>query len=697
MGLGTIGGIAGMVASQGDQSQAQQAQQAALNQILGVTTPSIAQEQVSPTTESVQGTLNPNMQSTAQIGSNAMSGISTDPRLQQAQMQALSQLQQQGQSGFTSAQLGALQSANQQASGQAQAANAAVMQNMAARGMGGSGMELAAKLSNSQNAANLANTQGNQLAAQAQQGALAATAASGQLGGQMQQTQFGQQAQVAAAQNAINQFNTANQQNVIGQNTTAQNAAQSANLANAQNVANTNVGTQNQAAYYNSGLYQQQYQDQLSKAAAAAGQYNNNSKYYQGQAANTAGMYAGIGAGLQNAATSAATMGMGGGGMGAMGGQSAAANPSGGTGSGAAGSLGNLGSTQATANGDANAGWAHGGLIPGYADGGVVTPTSTSVPSPSNNNIYLAQFLASLQQPDNSAQATNIATQKLLSGGSPAPKPPSTSTNLPTQNFSNGGLANPEIGYADGGSVQANLAALQAGAGTTRSGVIQKPTNTFDPSKYPAPDYNNVEDAVEAAQEQGQNPNVQSQLAAFIAKNKADAQAQGYSNGGPVSDNYGAMGMADGGEVDEDDDSSVDASKMVPAQGSGMSHSSDNDLDAMSPEELDVQLKKLKYVMAKKKLSNGGQVESADSAQKTLGAAIGYPGSPPSPKPSSQPQNFKQGGMVPGKAKVAGDSPINDTVHAKLSPNEIVLPRTLVHSDDESILNFIHKVRSGKK
>lgn len=41
-------------------------------------------------------------------------------------------------------------------------------------------------------------------------------------------------------------------------------------------------------------------------------------------------------------------------------------------------------------------------------------------------------------------------------------------------------------------------------------------------------------------------------------------------------------------------------------------------------------------------------------------------------------QDFTKGGMVPGQAKVAGDSPINDTVKAKLSPGELVVPRSLV-------------------
>lgn len=43
---------------------------------------------------------------------------------------------------------------------------------------------------------------------------------------------------------------------------------------------------------------------------------------------------------------------------------------------------------------------------------------------------------------------------------------------------------------------------------------------------------------------------------------------------------------------------------------------------------------------------------------------------------------LRQGGKVPGKAKVQGDSLKNDTVNAKLSPDEIVLPRSITTAPD---------------
>ena len=43
-------------------------------------------------------------------------------------------------------------------------------------------------------------------------------------------------------------------------------------------------------------------------------------------------------------------------------------------------------------------------------------------------------------------------------------------------------------------------------------------------------------------------------------------------------------------------------------------------------------------------------------------------------------KNYKDGAAVPGKAKVPGNSLKNDTVNAKLSPGEIVLPRTVAQA-----------------
>ena len=60
---------------------------------------------------------------------------------------------------------------------------------------------------------------------------------------------------------------------------------------------------------------------------------------------------------------------------------------------------------------------------------------------------------------------------------------------------------------------------------------------------------------------------------------------------------------------------------------------------------------------------------------------------------------MKQGGHVPGKAAVAGDSYKNDIVDAKLSPGEIVIPRSIVNHPNapEMAAKFVRDTLSKKK
>ena len=60
---------------------------------------------------------------------------------------------------------------------------------------------------------------------------------------------------------------------------------------------------------------------------------------------------------------------------------------------------------------------------------------------------------------------------------------------------------------------------------------------------------------------------------------------------------------------------------------------------------------------------------------------------------------MKVGGMVPGTPKVPGDSPKNDTVPARLSPHEIVLPRTVAQAPNapQQAAQFVNAIKSGGK
>jgi hypothetical protein len=297
-----VGGVIGNIMGSSDADKQKQAQLAALQAYQGVTLPDLAAMKVDPSMQAVQGTMSPQMQALVQQNQNAMQGINTDPRLMQAQMGALAQLQQQGQGGLTAQERNVLQTIANQVGGASSAANKSILANMQARGLGGSGIEMANQQAAAQGAANQAAQQSSNLAGQSQANALQAMMGAGNMGAGMQQQQFGQQAAQAQAQNAINQFNAANRQNVNAQNTGAQNQAQYYNLQNAQNVANANAATQNQSKYYNSGLNQQQFQDAITKAGGVAGGNQALGNYYGGQAQATRGMGAGIGNALGTAA-----------------------------------------------------------------------------------------------------------------------------------------------------------------------------------------------------------------------------------------------------------------------------------------------------------------------------------------------------------------------------------------------------------
>lgn len=128
----------------------------------------------------------------------------------------------------------------------------AILQNAQERGVAGSGIEMASQLANQQGAATRLANQGFQAAADANQRQIQAV-----------QGLASMDAQKAAAQDAINQFNSANRMNW------AQNAEQK-NLAEKQRIADANVDTKNQQELYNKNLYQQKFQNDMAKQGAYA-------------------------------------------------------------------------------------------------------------------------------------------------------------------------------------------------------------------------------------------------------------------------------------------------------------------------------------------------------------------------------------------------------------------------------------------
>lgn len=129
--------------------------------------------------------------------------------------------------------------------------------------------------------------------------------------------------------------------------------------------------------------------------------------------------------------------------------------------------------------------------------------------------------------------------------------------------------------------------------------------------------------------------------------------------------------------------------------------------------EMNQRLKKLEGKTVQKMADGGFVDESNRQAQEFLGKLKGNKSdirvdvkSPGKPEPEKKANNIGygsagegrdlsmmafSGGKVPGKAKVAGDSPKNDKVDVRLSPGEIVIPRTAAKSPEKA-MKFVQQL-----
>lgn len=179
-----------------------------------------------------------------------------------------------------------------------------------------------------------------------------------------------------------------------------------------------------------------------------------------------------------------------------------------------------------------------------------------------------------------------------------------------------------------------------------------------------------------------------------------------YAQGGDVQDGapppplysyldklHAAQGLADGGGVAPAKPSAAaTAGAGLSAFGKSMSkpeHDGFHDITAMHLSGM---------------YANGGSIHSAQPVdallspgERVIPAAVAH--SPSAPARAAHMVEDGEAAEVPGRAKVAGDSPKNDTVHARLEPGSIVIPRSVVNRKDapRATASFVASVlkRSG--
>lgn len=268
--------------------------------------PTIQQQQVQLQQIANAGNLTPEQEQIFQQNQSVLNNYQQNQSTSTAQSQALQGIMAQANAGgLTATDKANLNEILTAAGNQDKQARAAALQSLQQRGMSGSGMELATMLAGNQDAATNAANAGFQTNAQALVNKLNALGAGGQMAGSQAQQQFGQAATQAGMQNAINASNTANLQNVTGQNVARNNYSQERNLNNTQQLDSANTNIANQGQIYNQGLYQQNFGNQLQKEQGVANALNkvSNAAAAQGEAGAALGNAIGQGASKLGSAT----------------------------------------------------------------------------------------------------------------------------------------------------------------------------------------------------------------------------------------------------------------------------------------------------------------------------------------------------------------------------------------------------------
>ena len=241
------------------------------------------------------GNLTPEQEIALQQQESVLNSYKANPEAYTAQMQALQKYTKMADQGLTDidkANLNQILSTvnNTNASNQA-----AIGQNMAQRGMSGSGMEAAHRLLSGQSAAQTASDQGFQTAAQNQQAKLAAIENLRRGGIELENQSRDLAVTKAQQQNAINQSNTQNARDTARANIDRFNTAQAANLTNQQQLNAANADIKNREQIANKGLPQSNFQNEMVRQAGIANAQVGQATAAGAQGAADAALWSGMG------------------------------------------------------------------------------------------------------------------------------------------------------------------------------------------------------------------------------------------------------------------------------------------------------------------------------------------------------------------------------------------------------------------
>lgn len=299
-GASLVGNIIGALKSKADREAAERAMQRAMAAIESVGAPPDVAKALILREFKKEGILTPAVENQVREVFSKLQDYKEDKTLRDAQIQALQLLQQRGMGGLTSADRAAFNQLRQQVAQEQQSKLAQLQQIMQARGLAGSGAELAMALQSQQEGTSRLASGADEIARIASQNALQALAQGSNLSQQLRTTDLDVASRLAQAQDEFTKFNLLNQMGINQRNVERANRAQELQWQRAQNVSDLNVNAYNEELRRQVEAKKWMYEQQLARAQmlanAALGQAGN----YQARAQATQQSWSNMGQGLAN-------------------------------------------------------------------------------------------------------------------------------------------------------------------------------------------------------------------------------------------------------------------------------------------------------------------------------------------------------------------------------------------------------------
>jgi len=299
-----VGGLVGNLMSQKDKASQKKAMKQAIAELESVGLPPDLSKEIIYQQFQKVGILTPQLEADLNdsFAESEVGKIEEDKGLRESQVKALSDMQKRAKVGLSAEDRASLNQVRSEVQRDAEAKRQQVLQQMQARGMGGSGASLVAQLQAGQDAQNLASQQSDNQMAMAQQRALQALGQSSDMASKVRGQDFDVNQNKANAIDERNRFLAENSISRQQRNVSSLNQAQLANLQEQQRIADANIQQANaekqRQVQEQGALYDRTLGYKQSLANANLGQAG----YYGQQAANTAQSFGQMGAGVGSAA-----------------------------------------------------------------------------------------------------------------------------------------------------------------------------------------------------------------------------------------------------------------------------------------------------------------------------------------------------------------------------------------------------------